>query len=154
MLNYNKAQSKLPEYRPQSQTSSKKFSWSKLIAISLLVMFSIAFTARRSLTGFRIPTTFPSLGCGLHTQKQLGGLPTHYTLPSGSQIPSVALGVWQAPKDQVGEAVKTAVKAGYTHIDGAWIYRNEKEVGDALKESGIKREDIWLTSKVRCLDSQ
>ncbi|KAE9410002.1 Aldo/keto reductase [Gymnopus androsaceus JB14] len=76
------------------------------------------------------------------------GLPTHYTLPSGAQIPSVALGVWQAQKGEVGAAVKTALDAGYRHIDGAWAYRNEKEVGDALKESGVKREDVWLTSKL------
>ncbi|KAH7927674.1 Aldo/keto reductase [Leucogyrophana mollusca] len=75
-------------------------------------------------------------------------LPSHYTLPSGDQIPSVALGVWQAGKGEVGSAVKTALKAGYRHIDGAWIYRNEAEVGDALKESAIPREDLWLTSKL------
>lgn len=74
----------------------------------------------------------------------------HYNLSSGSQIPSVALGVWRAPKDKTAAAVKTALKSGYRHIDGAWIYRNEKEVGQALKDSGVKREDVWLTSKV-CL---
>ncbi|EIN06805.1 Aldo/keto reductase [Punctularia strigosozonata HHB-11173 SS5] len=57
-------------------------------------------------------------------------------------------GVWQAGPGEVGTAVKTAIAAGYKHIDGAWIYRNEAEVGKALKESGVKREDIWLTSKL------
>ncbi|EPQ54864.1 hypothetical protein GLOTRDRAFT_111441 [Gloeophyllum trabeum ATCC 11539] len=75
-------------------------------------------------------------------------LPSHYTLPSGDKIPSVALGVWQAGKGEVGQAVKVALDAGYRHIDGAWIYRNEEEVGQALKESSVPREEIWLTSKL------
>ncbi|KAF9561770.1 Aldo/keto reductase [Agrocybe pediades] len=77
-----------------------------------------------------------------------GKFPTHYTLPSGDQIPSVALGVWRADKGQVGDAVKVALEAGYRHIDGAWIYGNEAEVGQALKESGVNRKEIWLTSKL------
>ncbi|KAH8104946.1 Aldo/keto reductase [Phellopilus nigrolimitatus] len=57
-------------------------------------------------------------------------------------------GVWQAGKGEVGTAVKVALESGYRHIDGAWIYRNEEEVGQAIKESGISRSDIWLTSKL------
>ncbi|KAF9235671.1 NADP-dependent oxidoreductase domain-containing protein [Melanogaster broomeanus] len=81
-------------------------------------------------------------------QSSLARLPSHYTLPSGDKIPSVALGVWQAEKGEVGNAVKTALKSGYRHIDGAWIYRNEAEVGQALKESAVPREQLWLTSKL------
>ncbi|THU85463.1 Aldo/keto reductase [Dendrothele bispora CBS 962.96] len=77
-----------------------------------------------------------------------GGLQSHYVLNSGDKIPSVALGVWKAAPGEVGQAVKTALDAGYKHIDGAWIYRNEAEVGKALKESGVPREDIWITSKL------
>ncbi|KAJ7268076.1 NADP-dependent oxidoreductase domain-containing protein [Mycena rebaudengoi] len=69
--------------------------------------------------------------------RNLTSLPSHYTLPSGDKIPSVALGVWQAAPNEVGTAVKTALNAGYRHIDGAWIYRNEAEVGKA----------VWITSK-------
>ncbi|EEB91625.1 hypothetical protein MPER_09989 [Moniliophthora perniciosa FA553] len=83
-----------------------------------------------------------------HGAATAGGLPTHYTLNNGAKIPSVALGVWQAGKGEVGPAVKTALNAGYKHIDGAWIYRNEKEVGQALKESGVPRDQVWLTSKL------
>ncbi|KAJ7196040.1 Aldo/keto reductase [Mycena pura] len=75
-------------------------------------------------------------------------LPTHYTLPSGDRIPSVALGCWKAKRDEVGGAVKVALKAGYRHFDGAWIYRNEAEIGKALSESNVPREDLWLTSKL------
>ncbi|KAG8214832.1 NADP-dependent oxidoreductase domain-containing protein [Butyriboletus roseoflavus] len=81
-------------------------------------------------------------------QSNLARLPSHYTLPSGDKIPSVALGVWQAGKGEVGSAVKTALGAGYRHIDGAWIYRNEAEVGQALQESDVPREQLWLTSKL------
>ncbi|KAG6909277.1 hypothetical protein DXG01_001221 [Tephrocybe rancida] len=42
----------------------------------------------------------------------------------------------------------TALKAGYRHIDGAWIYRNEAEVGEAIRQSNVSRKDIWLTSKL------
>ncbi|KAH9891869.1 NADP-dependent oxidoreductase domain-containing protein [Cubamyces lactineus] len=89
------------------------------------------------------------LGTPCHgARRNVSSLPTHYTLPSGDKIPSVALGVWQADKGEVGEAVKTALKAGYRHIDGAWAYRNEEEVGQALRESGVPRDQVWLTSKL------
>jgi len=81
-------------------------------------------------------------------QSNLAKLPSHYTLPSGDRIPSVALGVWQAGKGEVGNAVKSALNAGYRHIDGAWIYGNEAEVGQALRESDVPRNQIWLTSKL------
>ncbi|KAH7874220.1 NADP-dependent oxidoreductase domain-containing protein [Lentinula edodes] len=143
----------LPQYKNESNAQNltsdtyHKHNWKKLLTLSLLIMFSVAFTVRKGLTG-RIGFKFPPFGCGHHTQQGLGGLPMHYNLSSGSQIPSVALGVWRAPKDKTAAAVKTALKSGYRHIDGAWIYRNEEEVGQALKESGVKREDVWLTSKL------
>jgi len=76
------------------------------------------------------------------------GLPEHFRLNSGSKIPSVALGVWNAPKGEVGEAVKAALSAGYRHIDGAWAYRNEAEVGEALQESSVSRSELFITSKL------
>ncbi|KAF9265188.1 Aldo/keto reductase [Marasmius fiardii PR-910] len=88
------------------------------------------------------------VGKKFHHGQTTGGLPSHFTLNSGSKIPSVALGVWKAGRDQVGGAVKAALNAGYRHIDGAWIYRNEEEVGQAMKESGVPRDQIWLTSKL------
>ncbi|OSC98051.1 hypothetical protein PYCCODRAFT_1376010 [Trametes coccinea BRFM310] len=92
----------------------------------------------------RLPVGAPCRG----VQRNLSSLPSHYTLPSGDKIPAVALGVWQAGKGEVGEAVKTALKAGYRHIDGAWVYRNEEEVGQALRDSGVPRDQVWLTSKL------
>ncbi|KAJ7726488.1 NADP-dependent oxidoreductase domain-containing protein [Mycena metata] len=103
------------------------------------------FTGIRHVSRTALPTCMRGRQ-GLH--RNITSLPSHYTLPSGDKIPSVALGVWQAKPNEVGAAVETALKAGYRHIDGAWVYRNEAEVGKALKKSGVPREDVWITSKL------
>ncbi|OAQ61103.1 glycerol dehydrogenase [Pochonia chlamydosporia 170] len=73
---------------------------------------------------------------------------THFKLNTGASIPAVGLGTWQAKPGEVGKAVEHALKSGYRHIDCALIYRNESEVGEAIKKSGIPREEIFITSKV------
>ncbi|CAO1629645.1 unnamed protein product [Sympodiomycopsis kandeliae] len=75
-------------------------------------------------------------------------LPTHFTLNNGKKLPTVGLGTWQSEPGQVRDAVASAIKSGYTHIDCAWGYQNEHEVGEGIKISGIKREDLWVTSKL------
>ena len=61
--------------------------------------------------------------------------------------------VLQSPKGQVQAAVEHAIKCGYRHIDGAWDYGNEEEVGQAvakmIKEDKVKREHLFITSKAR-----
>ncbi|EYC00307.1 hypothetical protein Y032_0116g552 [Ancylostoma ceylanicum] len=72
-------------------------------------------------------------------------------LSSGFEMPLVGLGTWQSKPGEVGKAVEAALKAGYTHIDCAWIYGNQVEIGEVLKKlfsSTHKREDIFITSKV------
>jgi diketogulonate reductase-like aldo/keto reductase len=76
-----------------------------------------------------------------------------YTLHTGAKMPAVGLGTWKSPPEAVGKAVKYALgEAGYSHIDCAAIYRNEKEIGSAFKHifgSGIrKREEVFVTSKL------
>ena len=75
-------------------------------------------------------------------------LPTSFKLNNGSSIPAVGFGTFQAKPDEVGRAVEAALRAGYRHIDGASIYGNEREVGEALKRSGISRDDVFITGKL------
>jgi 2,5-diketo-D-gluconate reductase A len=63
-------------------------------------------------------------------------------------IPQLGFGVYQIPPGETAEAVTTALEAGYRHIDTAEMYRNERGVGDAVRASGLPREDIYVTSKL------
>ena len=70
-------------------------------------------------------------------------------LNDGNSIPSVGFGVYLIPNDgSTKKAVLEALNAGYRHIDTAAAYFNEAEVGAAIKESGIDREEIFITSKL------
>lgn len=73
---------------------------------------------------------------------------TVYTLNNGVKIPAIGLGTWQSEKGKVGDAVRTALQAGYRHIDGAAIYGNEEEVGQGIVESQVPRDEIFLTTKL------
>jgi 2,5-diketo-D-gluconate reductase A len=69
-------------------------------------------------------------------------------LNNGIEIPQLGFGVWQVPPEQTREAVIDALRVGYRHIDTAEMYRNEQGVGQAVRESGIARGDIFVTSKL------
>lgn len=72
-----------------------------------------------------------------------------YTLQNGKQIPKVGFGTWQLePGEETRNSVKEALALGYRHIDTAQIYGNEQNVGEAVSESGIAREDLFITTKV------
>ena len=71
-----------------------------------------------------------------------------FTLNTGAKIPAIGLGTWQSAPNQVRNAVKVALQKGYRHIDTALAYGNEKEVGQGIKDSGVPREEIWLTTKL------
>ncbi|WP_257699853.1 aldo/keto reductase [Vagococcus luciliae] len=74
---------------------------------------------------------------------------TYYTLKDGNRIPVVGFGTWQAESGEIAkQAVKSALEAGYRHIDTAMIYGNEESVGEAIKESGIPRERLFITTKL------
>ncbi|CED84118.1 glycerol dehydrogenase [Phaffia rhodozyma] len=75
-------------------------------------------------------------------------LPTSFKLNTGASIPSVGLGTWQAPPGEVAKAVEHALTAGYRHLDCAFVYGNEAEVGQGIKASGIPRDEIFITTKV------
>ena len=72
-----------------------------------------------------------------------------FILNNGYKIPCVGFGTWQTPDGETAvSAVKAALKSGYRHIDAAAIYGNEIGVGKGISESGIKRADLFVTSKV------
>lgn len=71
------------------------------------------------------------------------------TLNNGTKIPSIGLGVFRVEDAKVAyETVKTALSVGYRHVDTAMIYSNEEAVGRAIRDSGIPREEIFLTTKL------
>ncbi|WP_434399788.1 aldo/keto reductase [Planococcus sp. 11815] len=72
----------------------------------------------------------------------------HVTLNNKLKMPQLGFGVWQVDNDQAADAVTTALKTGYTSIDTAMIYKNEEGVGQALKETSVPREDLFITTKV------
>lgn len=68
---------------------------------------------------------------------------------NGIDIPAIGFGTWQIPEgEDAYQAVKEALAAGYTHIDTAAIYGNEKSVGRAIKDSGIARNTLFITTKL------
>ncbi|MFZ4852325.1 aldo/keto reductase [Enterococcus entomosocium] len=72
-----------------------------------------------------------------------------YTLSNNVTIPELGFGTWQTPDGDVAVAsVKKALEVGYRHIDTAQGYKNEASVGQAIKESGIPREELFLTTKL------
>lgn len=76
----------------------------------------------------------------------------HLTFQNGDKMPAVGLGTWKSDPGDVFNAVIEAIKAGYRHIDCAYIYGNEAEVGQAIEkviaDNILKREDLWVTSKL------
>lgn len=71
-----------------------------------------------------------------------------FDIYNGVKIPQVAFGTWQIPASKARQAVKDAIETGYRHIDTALVYGNETEVGQGIKDSGVKREDLFVTSKL------
>src|SRR6476620_5601044 len=73
---------------------------------------------------------------------------TTFTLNNGVEIPAIGFGVFQTPPDETATAVETALRVGYRHIDTAAAYANERGVGDAIRRSGVNREEVFIETKV------
>lgn len=76
-----------------------------------------------------------------------------FKLNNGHSIPAVGLGTAQALDDQVYKAVLSAIEIGYRHIDTAAGYKNEESVGKAIKDSGIPRDELFITTKLAPIDA-
>ena len=74
--------------------------------------------------------------------------PQTVALPNGGQLPLLGLGTWQLTGRTGYDAVRTALDVGYRHIDTATMYGNEREIGAALRDSGVPREHVFITSKL------
>jgi 2,5-diketo-D-gluconate reductase B len=72
----------------------------------------------------------------------------HISLASGYKIPSNGLGTWMLKGNKCKKVIKKALRMGYRHIDTAYVYGNEKVIGEAIKESRIDRGQLFITSKV------
>lgn len=75
-------------------------------------------------------------------------LDSHVALNDGRRMPNFGLGVWQASPQETLFAVETALKEGYRLVDTAKLYRNEAEVGRAVRDSGLPRDQVWVTTKL------
>jgi 2,5-diketo-D-gluconate reductase A len=75
-----------------------------------------------------------------------------FTLNNGVEIPAVGFGVFQTPPDETIAAVQTALATGYRHIDTAAAYGNEREVGAAIRRSGVDRSEVFVETKVWITD--
>ncbi|MHA0286191.1 aldo/keto reductase [Mycobacterium sp. C3-094] len=69
-------------------------------------------------------------------------------LNSGAEIPQLGFGVYQIPPEDTADAVKTALDIGYRHIDTAEMYQNEKGVGEGIRNAGVDRGEVFVTSKL------
>ncbi|MGC0318870.1 aldo/keto reductase [Kitasatospora acidiphila] len=70
------------------------------------------------------------------------------TLNNGVVIPQLGFGVWQVPDEEAAAAVRTAIEAGYRSIDTAAIYENEAGTGEGIRQAGVPREELFLTTKL------
>jgi diketogulonate reductase-like aldo/keto reductase len=74
--------------------------------------------------------------------------PTTVTLNNGVELPLVGFGTWQLRGQEAYDATRYALEVGYRHLDTATMYGNEAEVGQALRDSGVPREDVFVTTKL------
>jgi diketogulonate reductase-like aldo/keto reductase len=75
-------------------------------------------------------------------------------LPDGTALPLIGFGTWQLRPKVAYEALRAALEIGYRHVDTATLYQNEADVGRAVKDSGVDREQVFVTTKLRPQDAR
>ena len=75
-------------------------------------------------------------------------------LPGGTALPLIGFGTWQLRRTAAYESVRAALEIGYRHVDTATLYKNESDVGRAVKDSGLDREKVFITTKLRPQDAR
>ena len=90
----------------------------------------------------------------MSTSASLSDGSARLTLPSGSKMPYIGLGLWKAEQGTLADIVETAVGLGYRHFDSAADYGNEQQTGEglqrAISKGVVKREELFITSKLWC----
>lgn len=71
-----------------------------------------------------------------------------FQLSNGVEIPKIGLGTWEIKDEVAAQAVLEAIKLGYRHIDSAQAYGNERGIGEGIRNSGLKRDEIFVTTKI------
>lgn len=79
---------------------------------------------------------------------------TTVNLPGGTALPLIGFGTWQLRPKTAYESVRAALETGYRHIDTATLYQNESDVGRAVKDSDVDREQVFITTKLRPQDAR
>ncbi|MGO0577855.1 aldo/keto reductase [Ornithinimicrobium panacihumi] len=77
-----------------------------------------------------------------------------FTLNDGSQVPAIGFGTYQLRGEEGTAAIASALGVGYRLLDTAASYGNEREVGEALRHSGIRRDEVWITTKIKGRDHE
>ncbi|MFC7959867.1 2,5-diketo-D-gluconate reductase A [Rhodococcoides kroppenstedtii] len=77
----------------------------------------------------------------------MSAVPT-VSLNDGRSIPQLGFGVFQIEPENTADAVRTAIEVGYRHLDTAQMYGNEAETGQGVRDSGVDRDQVWITSKL------
>src|SRR6201997_3797836 len=72
----------------------------------------------------------------------------HVVAANGAKIPAIGLGTWELRGRTCARIVEQALRLGYRHIDTAQVYENEREVGEGLRASGVRRDDVFVTTKI------
>lgn len=84
----------------------------------------------------------------------MSGMTKTVNLPGGTAMPLIGFGTWQLKPETAYESVRAALEIGYRHVDTATMYQNESDVGRAVKESGLDREQVFITTKLHPQDAR